>query len=96
MTDLYYCGQLWQTMGDLEAGWKLLRFVGSSDVGIRTAAEDFLVQAGPRSLKLLQTAAASRSIDSETASRLIVTVMTAMWWDDTAYDSGPEPQHYDA
>jgi hypothetical protein len=50
--NFFLCGNLWQNLGDDEAGWELVRYLRSKDPQMRTAAEAYLVEAGPRSIKL--------------------------------------------
>ena len=58
MNSVIQCGNAWQCLGDLEAG-HLLRHLRSTDVDVRNAAEQYLVQAGPPSIKLLRAALVS-------------------------------------
>ena len=60
--NLLLCGNLWQNLGDQQAGWELIRCLRSSDPQVRDAAQEYLVEAGPRSIKLLQAAAASGAL----------------------------------
>ncbi len=96
MNSVLECGNLWQNLGDVEAGWKLLRFLQSPDLQVRSAAEDFLVQAGPRSIRLMQAAVAAGTLDRETAAQSLVTLMTMMWWDGVAEGETGDPLQYDS
>ena len=40
-------------LGDHQAGWELVRCLRSSDPQVRSAAQEYLLEAGPRSIKLL-------------------------------------------
>ncbi len=53
MSNVFQCGNAWQIVGDPEAGWELLRHLRSPEIDVRTLAEEFLVKAGPRPIKLL-------------------------------------------
>lgn len=95
MQDVFQCGTAWQSLGDIEAGWDLIRHLRSPDLEIRTTAEGFLAEAGPRSIKLLQTAFVHGVLEPEIAAQSLVTVMTAMWWEGCGEDSNLSPFHYD-
>jgi hypothetical protein len=69
--DLSLCGNLWQTFGDEEAGWTLVRCLESSDPEVRMSAEDYLAEAGPRSIKLLQVAVASGTLGMVAAEEFL-------------------------
>jgi HEAT repeat protein len=95
MDSVFQCGNAWQCLGDIEAGWKLIRHLRSPDARVRSAAEGFLVEAGPRSIKLLQMAFAHGVLEPEIAAQSLVTVMTAMWWEGCGEDANNSPFHYD-
>ena len=69
------CGNLWQNLGDQQAGWGLIRCLRSTDPQVRDAAQEYLVEAGPRSIKLLQAAVASGALGGEMAAECMVTVL---------------------
>ncbi len=94
-SDLSQCGNAWQTLADPEAGWELVQHLRSPDVGVRQAAEEFLVLAGPRSIKLLQSAFVCGVLEPEVAAQSLVTVMTAMWWDGRTADASANSLDYD-
>ena len=73
--ELFLCGNLWQNLGDQRAGWELIRCLRSSDYQLRCAAQEYLAEAGPRSIKLLQAAVASGVLDGALASECMVTVL---------------------
>jgi hypothetical protein len=73
--NLFLCGNLWQNLGDQQAGWELIRCLRSSDPQVRDAAQEYLVEAGPRSIKLLQAAVASGALEGAMASECMVTVL---------------------
>ncbi len=96
MNSIRECGNLWQNLGDVEAGWQLLRFLQSPDLQVRSAAEEFLVQAGPRSIRLMQTAVATGTLDPAVAAQSLVTLMTAMWWDGIPGGTAEDGFQYDS
>lgn len=69
--NIFLCGNLWQNLGDHDAGWQLVRYLRSQDPGLRTAAEAYLVEAGPRSIRLLQAAVAAGSLEAEVAAECL-------------------------
>ena len=73
--NLRLCGNLWQNLGDQQAGWELIRCLRSSDPQVRDAAQEYLVEAGPRSIKLLQAAVASGALEGAMAAECMVTVL---------------------
>jgi hypothetical protein len=73
--NLLLCGNLWQSLGDQQAGWELIRCLRSSDPRVRDAAQEYLVEAGPRSIKLLQAAVASGALEGAIAADCMVTVL---------------------
>jgi hypothetical protein len=83
--NLFLCGNLWQSLGDHQAGWELVRCLRSSDPQVRGAAQEYLLEAGPRSIKLLQTAVASSALESAVAAECLVTLLTCM-----SCDSSPD------
>ena len=95
MVNVFQCGNAWQSLGDIEAGWELIRHLHSPDFNVRSTAEEFLVEAGPRSIKLLQTAFIHGVLDPEIAAQSLVTVMTAMWWEGCGENAYLSPFHYD-
>jgi hypothetical protein len=83
--NLLPCGDLWQSLGDHVAGWEPIRCLRSSDPQVRGAAQEYLVEAGPRSIKLLQAAVASGALESAVAAECMVTLYTGM-----SCDSSPD------
>ena len=83
--NLFLCGNLWQNLGDHQAGWKLIRHLRSSDPQVRDAAQEYLVEAGPRSIMLLQAAVASGALEGAMASECMVTVL-----DGAPFESNPD------
>ena len=81
MADVNLCGNLWQNMGDCQAGWELIRCLRSSDPDVRGAAQAYLVEAGPRSIRLLQAAVASRALEGVIAAQCMAALIAAMAWD---------------
>jgi HEAT repeat protein len=77
------CGNLWQNLGDQQAGWELIRCLRSSDPQVRDAAQEYLVEAGPRSITLLQAAIASGALEGATAVECMVTLLDFMALEDT-------------
>jgi hypothetical protein len=45
--DILRCGNLWQSLGDQQAGRELTRCLRSSDPQVRGAAQEYLAEAGP-------------------------------------------------
>ena len=93
--NLYLCGNLWQNLGDDEAGWQLVRYLRSPDPKTRSAAEAYLVEAGPRSIKLLQAAVASGTIETSLAAECLVTLLTVTSCDSSGRGSGSDGFTYD-
>jgi hypothetical protein len=85
--NLLLCGNLWQNLGDQQAGWELIRCLRSSDPQVRDAAQEYLVEAGPRSIKLLQAAIASGALEGATAAECMVTLLDCMAFEDSPDDS---------
>ncbi|MGA1999677.1 MAG: hypothetical protein ABSG52_06770 [Terriglobales bacterium] len=85
--NLLLCGNLWQNLGDQQAGWELIRCLRSSDPQVRDAAQEYLVEAGPRSIKLLQAAIASGALEGATAAECMVTLLDYMAFEDSPDDS---------
>lgn len=83
--DILRCGNLWQSLGDQQAGWELIRFLRSSDPQVRDAAQEYLADAGPRSITLLQAAVASGVLEGTTAAECMVTLLAGM-----SCDNGPD------
>jgi hypothetical protein len=81
--DILRCGNLWQSLGDQQAGWELIRCLRSSDPEVRGAVEEFLVEAGPRSFTLLQAAVAAGVLEGTTAAECMVTLLAGMSCDDS-------------
>jgi HEAT repeat protein len=79
------CGNLWQNLGDQQAGWELIRCLRSSDPHVRGAAQVYLAEAGPRSIKLLQAAVALGALEGAMASECMVTVLDCL-----SYDTAPD------
>jgi hypothetical protein len=92
---LYLCGNLWQNLGDHEAGWGLVRYLRSSDPQVRTAAEAFLVEAGPRSIRLLQSAVSLGALETAVAADCLVTLLTITARDSSGHESGSDGFTYD-
>ncbi len=69
-SNVFRCGNAWQTLADPEAGWELVRHLSSVDIDVRHTAQEFLVQAGPRSIKLLQSAFACGALEPEVVAHL--------------------------
>ena len=83
--ELLICGSLWQNLGDDDAGWELIRCLRSSDPQVRGTAQGFLLEAGPRSIKLLQAAVAAGVLDGTVAAECIVTLIDCI-----SHDNGPD------
>lgn len=81
------CGSLWQSLGDQQAGWGLIRCLRSSDPQVRDAAQEYLVEAGPRSIKLLQAAVASGALEGPMAAECMATVLDCMAFEDSPDDA---------
>jgi hypothetical protein len=79
--NLLLCGNLWQNLGDHEAGWELIRALRSSDPHVREAVQGYLVEAGPRSISLLQVAVASGALVGALATECMVTLIKGTSWD---------------
>ena len=82
--NLLLCGNLWQSRGDYQAGWELIHCLRSSDSQVRVAAQKYLVEAGPRSIKLLQAAVTSGALEGAMAAECMVTVLDCMSWEDSS------------
>lgn len=93
--NILLCGNLWQNLGDDEAGWELVRYLRSPDPNIRLAAEAYLVEAGPRSIKLLQAAVASGTLETAVAAECLVTLLTLTSCDSSGHESGSDGFTYD-
>ena len=76
--NIFRCGNLWQSLGDQQAGWELIRCLRSSDPQVRGAAQEYLAEAGPRSIALLQAAVASGVLEDATAAECMVTLLAGM------------------
>jgi len=76
--DILRCGNLWQSLGDQQAGWELIRCLRSSDPEVRGTVQEYLVEAGPRSFTLLQAAVASGVLEGTTAAECMVTLLAGM------------------
>ena len=74
--NLLRCGNLWQNLGDQQAGWELIRHLQSSDPEVRWAAKEYLLEAGPRSIRLLQSAVASGAVEGSIAVDCIVALLS--------------------
>jgi hypothetical protein len=81
--DILRCGNLWQSLGDQQAGWELIRFLRSSDPQVRDAAQEYLADAGPRSITLLQAAVASGVLEGTTAADCMVTLLAGISCDNS-------------
>jgi hypothetical protein len=81
--DILRCGNLWQSLGDQQAGWELIRCLRSSDPQVRGAAQEYLVEAGPRSITLLRAAVASGVLEGTTAAECMVTLLADMSCDNS-------------
>jgi len=81
------CGNLWQNLGDQQAGWELIRCLRSSDPQLRDAAQEYLVEAGPRSIKLLQAAVASGALEGAMAAECMATLLDCMAFEDSPDDA---------
>jgi hypothetical protein len=81
--NLRLCGNLWQNLGDQRAGWELIRCLRSSDPQLRDAAQEYLVGAGPRSIKLLQAAIASGALEGAMAAECMATLLDCMAFEDS-------------
>jgi len=53
---LLACSLVWQRGGDIEAGWELVKALSRPDPVLQTIAEVGLVQAGLRSIALIEAA----------------------------------------
>ncbi len=95
MSTLFECGNAWESLGDPHAVWELLRYLRSPEIDVRNAAEEFLVEAGPRSIKLLQAAFIAGVLEAESAVPCLINVMTLMWWDGYAENADFNPFPYD-
>ncbi len=73
--NLLLSGNLWQNLGDQQAGWELIRHLRSSDPELRWAAQEFLIEAGPRSIRLLQSAVASGALEGSLAVDCMVALL---------------------
>ena len=93
--NIFLCGNLWQNLGDDEAGWQLVRCLRSPDPKTRSAAEAYLVEAGPRSIKLLQAAVASGTIEIAVAAECLVTLLTITACDSSGRESESDGFTYD-
>jgi|tagenome__1003787_1003787.scaffolds.fasta_scaffold19809210_2 hypothetical protein len=82
--DLLLYGNRWQSSGDEEAGWELVRCLESSDPEIRVTAETYMAEAGPRSIKLLQAAVASGTVQFAAAEGFLDAWLALMFRDGTA------------
>lgn len=87
--DLLLSGNLWQTLGDQQAGWDLIRHLRSSDPETRGAAQEYLLEAGPRSIKLLQSAVASGALEGVIAVDCIAALLA-----DVSNYNNPDDQDY--
>ena len=74
--NLLLCGNLWQNLGDQQAGWELIRHLRSSDPEVRWVAQEYLLEAGPRSIRLLQSAVASGALEGPIAVDCIVELLS--------------------
>jgi hypothetical protein len=81
--NLLLCGNLWRSLGDDQAGWELIRCLRSSNPQVRGAAQEYLAEAGPRSIKLLQAAVASGVLEGTTAVECVVTLLDGMSYNDS-------------
>ena len=84
--DLLLCGNLWQNLGDQQAGWELIRHLRSPDPEVRYAAQEYLVEAGPRSIRLLQSAVASGALEGATAVDCMVDLLSDLPKNNSAED----------
>jgi hypothetical protein len=84
--NLLLCGNSWQSLGDQESGWELVRCLRSPDPHIRGAAQEYLAEAGPRSIKLLQAAVASGALEGAVAAECMVTLLNGMSFADSPHE----------
>ncbi len=76
--NLLRCGNLWQNLGDQQAGWELIRHLQSPDTHVRSAAQVYLLEAGPRSIKLLQAAVVSGALEGAIAIDCILALFSEL------------------
>ncbi len=69
--DLLIYGSLWRNSAHPQAGWELIRSLGSADPRARAIAQELLVDAGPQSIELLQVAVASGAATGKDAADCI-------------------------
>lgn len=62
---LLACSLVWQRGGDIEAGWELVSALSRPDPVLQSIAEVGLVQAGFRSMALIETALAGGQLEIE-------------------------------
>lgn len=92
--NLLLCGNLWQSLGDQRAGWELIRCLQSHDPQVRDAAHEYLVEAGPRSVKLLQAAILAGALDDEVAVDCMIALFAYVRWE-TRSDEPFDSLYYD-
>ncbi len=73
--DLLIYGSLWRNAAHFEAGLELIRCLGSADERARTFAHELLVDAGPRSITLLQAAVASGEVEGKDAAKCFAALL---------------------
>ena len=93
--NIFLCGNLWQNLGDDEAGWELVRYLRSPDPTMRSAAEAYLVEAGPRSIRLLQAAITSGTLETAVAAECLVTLLAVTSCDSSGHGAGSDGFTYD-
>ena len=75
--DVHYilvCGIIWQKNADLVAGWQLIKALNSEDIYLREIARAILVECGPPSMKLLESAFANGSVTPASAGECITEI----------------------
>ncbi len=76
--NLHLYGNLWRSHGDHDAGLHLIPSLQSPDPETRHAAQEYLADAGPRSIKLLQAAIASGTLNGLVAADSMFVVIDSM------------------
>ena len=76
--NLFLRGNLWQSHGDEGPGWEWICRLQSSDPQVRKAAADYLLEAGPRSIQLLQAGVVSGTMGAAFAAECLVVLLNKM------------------
>lgn len=69
------CGIVWQKKADPTAGWELIAALGSSDPWEREIAQTILVDAGERSMDLLEDAIRAGFVSPEAAGACMAEIL---------------------